>query len=184
MHINTRVHNIKKWEHVIYTVYNRSSNALFAPVYSNIMCSVVSVTTKSEYELVSDAVLGTDLHLGGEYTAIYIRWLSVEIHTEAPIHCYTSLHSCHPSYHCHYQLHFVWSIFFIIVKVIPTFSSKPSNSQWVFFTGTSYTELIAVDKSSHSFDNPLSLVCIRQWMASRPQSWDLQILFHSQSSSY
>jgi len=31
-------------------------------VYSD-MCSVAFVSMKSEYELVSDAVLGTDLHL-------------------------------------------------------------------------------------------------------------------------
>ena len=31
------------------------------------MCIVLSVTMKGEYELVSDAVLGTDLHFSEEY---------------------------------------------------------------------------------------------------------------------
>ena len=44
------------------------------------MCSVVSVTMKSEYELVSDAVLGTDLHLSEEYiSSTHIRRLFVDV---------------------------------------------------------------------------------------------------------
>ena len=31
------------------------------------VCCIVSVTIKSEYELASDAVLGTDLHFSKEY---------------------------------------------------------------------------------------------------------------------
>ena len=47
----------------MYIVTNTKANECHTTcdVYSD-MCSVVSVTMKSEYELVSDAILGTDLH--------------------------------------------------------------------------------------------------------------------------
>ena len=53
-------------------------------VYSD-MCSVVSVTMKSEYELVSDAVLETDLHLSEYHVRSYIRWLVININVLAII---------------------------------------------------------------------------------------------------
>jgi len=45
------------------------------------MCSVVSVTMKSEYELVSDAVLGMDLHLCEKSNTriAILRWLCVDV---------------------------------------------------------------------------------------------------------
>ena len=43
------------------------------------MCSVVSVSMKSEYELVSNAILGTDLHFNKEYTCTDIWWSFIYI---------------------------------------------------------------------------------------------------------
>ena len=113
------------------------------------MCSVVSVTMKSEYELVSDAVLGTDLHLSEEYSATYTRWLSVGVDMVAAtimvppsvleVSC-TVFVTMLPVVIIVIRSTELVSI--VLLEPITTYSSKPSNSQWVFFTGTSYTELI------------------------------------------
>ena len=113
------------------------------------MCSVVSVTMKSEYELVSDAVLGTDLHLS-EYSnmrMVIARWLCVDVDVVAgTIPPSTLVVSCTVI-----TINIVVIVqsgelpSIVIGKPITSFSSKPSNSQWVFFTGTSYTELIVVE---------------------------------------
>jgi len=58
----------------VYSAYHMICHTIVYNVYSD-MCSVVSVTMKSEYELVSDAVLGTNLHLSEEYITMYTRWL-------------------------------------------------------------------------------------------------------------
>ena len=115
-------------------------------LYSD-MCSVVSVTMKNEYELVSDAVLGTDLH---QYTTNYIRWFSVGVDIATVIvPPYTIVISCTVTT-APLTIVIIWStklhpIYWMRCKMIIAFSSKPSNSQWVFFTGTSYTELIVVE---------------------------------------
>jgi len=50
-------------------------------VIQHVVCIViVSVTMKSECELVGDAVFGTNLHLSEEYITADLRWLSIEVH--------------------------------------------------------------------------------------------------------
>ena len=64
----------------MYIVTNTKANECHktCDVYSD-MCSVISVTMKSEYELVSDTILGMDLHLSEEYIVTYNRLLSVDV---------------------------------------------------------------------------------------------------------
>ena len=109
------------------------------------MCSVLSVTMKSE--LLRDTIFWMNLHLTGEYTAIYIRRLSVYCYRGTAI----ALPSTPPA-SCTVTtiiiIIIIWSSelnLIVVGKQISTYSSKPSNIQWILFTGTSYTELIVVE---------------------------------------
>ena len=117
-------------------------------VYSD-MCSVVSVTMRSEYELVSDTILGTDLHLSEGNTVRYLMWLSICVDEMTAI-VPPSTVVCNCTGITIFVIVIIWSgelhpIQCMTCKLISTFSSEPSNSQWVFFTGTSYTELIVME---------------------------------------
>jgi len=48
------------------------------------ICSVLSHNEDkvNSYELLGDAILGTNLHFNEEYIATYIRWLSVNVYVE------------------------------------------------------------------------------------------------------
>ena len=134
----------------MYIVTNTKANECHTTcgVYSD-MCSVVSVTMKSEYELVSDTILGTDLHLSEDCIDLYNRLLSVGIDiVTAIVPPSTVVLSCTVT--TILIIVIVWSaelhpIVRLSCKPISTFSSKPTSSQRVFFTGISYTELIVVE---------------------------------------
>ena len=100
----------------------------------------------NSYELLGDAILGTNLYLIQEYLATYVRWLCVDINTiTAFIPPSTSTWSCTVTIIP--IIIIIWSreLHAIMVdKPISTYSSKPSNSQWILFTGNSYTKLIVV----------------------------------------
>jgi len=122
----------------MYIVTNKKANQCHTTcgVYSD-MCSVVSVTMKSVYELVSDVVLGTDLHLRlEEYIAIYNRWLSVGVDIVTVIVPPSTLVASCTVTTTPLIVVIVWStklhsIQWMSCKPISTFSSKPSNRQWV-----------------------------------------------------
>ena len=133
----------------MYIVTNTKANECHTTcgVYSD-MCSVASVPMKSEYELVSDTILGTDLHLSEEYILTYMRWLCVGVGMVTGIVPPSTLVGSCTVTTTILIIVIVWSTELhpiMIGKPVITYSSKPSNSQWVFFTGTSYTELIVVE---------------------------------------
>ena len=117
------------------------------------MCSVLSITTKSYTVIVmSYCVIQSfgRIFISLKSTLLppmYIRWLCVDVNVKAvivppstPIVSYAIFAPI--------IIFIIWSRELCIVtmgKSISTYSSKPSNSQWILFTSTSYTKLIIVE---------------------------------------
>ena len=101
------------------------------------------------YELLFDTIFWTNLHLTEEYFSTYKRWLIVDVNVATKIEPPSTLKmSCTVT--TPLIIIIIWSrefhpIVWVRCKIITTYSSKPSNSQWILFTGTSYTELIIVE---------------------------------------
>ena len=126
---------------------------------------VVIYLSHSSYsnELLYDAILGTNLHLTKEYTCwmIYIEWLLVEANVKT---CFIpkSTQSCTITTMLIIIVIRTAKLHPIIIERMVTWNCSriSSNSQWILFTGTSYTELVVVEvrrtRSFHSFDNQFS----------------------------
>ena len=106
----------------------------------------------NSYELLCDTIFWTDLHLPEEYITIYIRWLSVNVNmvTATMIPPFTPMTGC--TLTTPLIIIIIWTSklhpimrFRVVIKQISTYSSKPSNSQLILFTDTSYTELTVVE---------------------------------------
>ena len=91
-------------------------------------------------ELLCDAILGTNLHLSEEYKWICIRLLSVDVNLITIIVPPSSLiWSCTVT--TTWVENFIPFSGWYANQSVATYSSKPSNSQRILFTDTSYTEL-------------------------------------------
>ena len=130
-------------------------------VHCNVWCSIChDKELVNSYELLCDTIFWTNLHLSEEYPGTCIRWLCVDVNAVTAIVPPSTLRtSCAVT--TTLVIIIIWSrelhpIQWVRCKIVcSTYSSKPSNSQWILFTATSYTKLIG-NRSCYIIDIPFS----------------------------